>query len=162
MPAVLSCIMPVYNAAPYLPAALESVLSQSFAYFELLLIDDGSTDDSPRLCDEAALRDVRVRVLHQPNAGVAAARNKGLALAQGRYLCFVDSDDVLLPGAFAKIVRAMEGGPDLVSFNFVFCTPERRTPAEYPAFSAPEKADFWPHFVGYYRANQFFSLCNKA
>lgn len=163
MPAVISCIMPVYNAAPYLPAALESVLSQSFAYFELLLIDDGSTDESPHLCDEAALHDSRVRVIHQANAGVAAARNKGLALAEGRYLCFVDSDDVLLPGAFAAIVRAMDGGRlDLVSFNFVFCTPTSRTPAQYTAFSAPTKAEFWPHFMEYYRANQFFSLCNKA
>lgn len=163
MATVLSCIMPVYNAGVYLDAAVQSVLSQSFGWFELLLVDDGSTDGSGRLCDELSRGDARVRVLHQPNGGAAAARNTGLSHAEGRYLCFVDADDRLAPGAFERIVKAMENHEaDLVSFGLDFCTETGRTSASYPAFFAAGLTQFWPHFIGYYRAGLFFSLCNKA
>ena len=81
MPAVISCVMPVYNAEKYLSAAVESILSQNYPYFELILVDDGSTDSSPALCGEFSRKDDRVKLLSRPNGGAAAARNAGLAVA---------------------------------------------------------------------------------
>lgn len=163
MAAVLSCIMPVYNAEQYLEQSIKSVLNQSFAWFELILVDDGSSDKSPEILAEFSRKDERVKVITQTNRGAAAARNAGIAQAEGRYIAFVDADDVLCPKAFAKTVQAMENnGLDLVSFNFKFCSPSGSTNAEYPAFDADTLEDFWQHFVDYYRANLFFSLCNKV
>lgn len=88
-----SIVVPVYNVEKYLPACVESVLSQSFHDFELILIDDGSKDGSPKLCDEYHEKDNRVIVIHKQNGGAAAARNDGIRLAKGEYVAFVDSDD---------------------------------------------------------------------
>lgn len=92
---MISVIVPVYNVAAYLSACLDSVLSQTYTDIELLLVDDGSTDGSADLCDDYACRDARVTVFHQSNAGPAAARNVALEVAQGEYVAFVDSDDVI-------------------------------------------------------------------
>lgn len=89
----VSIIIPVYNAGSYLDRSLKSVCGQSFSNLEILLIDDGSCDGSGGRCDEWALRDSRIRVWHQKNGGVSAARNQGLALATGTYVMFVDADD---------------------------------------------------------------------
>lgn len=89
----ISIVVPVYNAEKTLNRCVDSVLRQSYADFELLLIDDGSTDTSGMLCDEWEKRDERIRVFHQSNAGVSAARNVGIDHAFGKYICFVDSDD---------------------------------------------------------------------
>ena len=89
----ISIIVPVYNNAAYLPKCIESLLSQTYSYFELLLIDDGSKDGAEDICDKYALKDNRIRIFHQENSGVSVARNKGLIEAKGEYICFVDSDD---------------------------------------------------------------------
>lgn len=94
----ISVIMPVYNAALYLRTAIDSVLSQSFKNLELILVDDGSKDDSPHICDEYAQKDMRVVVIHQENGGVCRARNSALKIAKGRYVAFADNDDEYLPG----------------------------------------------------------------
>ena len=93
--ALVSVIIPVYMAEDYLPACLDSVLAQSSGNLEAILIDDGSKDSSPAICDEYAARDPRVRVVHQPNGGIARAQNTGLDLARGEYIAFVDNDDIL-------------------------------------------------------------------
>ena len=93
----ISVIVPIYGVEKYLPACIESILSQTFTDFELILVDDGSPDDCPRLCDEAAKRDARVRVIHQQNQGLSAARNAGIEIARGQWLSFVDSDDFVAP-----------------------------------------------------------------
>lgn len=90
---VVSVIMPVYNAEKYVGAAIESILKQSFDDFELLLVDDGSSDESGKICDMYALLDSRVRVFHQANAGRCYARNKGIEVARGQYIAFSDDDD---------------------------------------------------------------------
>ena len=95
--AVVSVIIPVYNAAIYLKACIESVLAQSLPTFELILIDDGSQDDSLAICQEYQQKDSRVKVFSQNNAGPGAARNKGIEVACAPWLCFVDSDDVIGP-----------------------------------------------------------------
>lgn len=97
MPSI-SVIMPVYQAEKFLKASVESVLSQTFSDWELLLVDDGCRDNSPALCDGFAARDDRVRVIHKrKNAGVSAARNSGLEAAKGEYIAFLDSDDGFEP-----------------------------------------------------------------
>ena len=89
----ISVIIPVYNAAPYLGACIESLLAQSFADFEVLLVDDGSTDESGSICDAFAGKDARLTVLHQKNGGACSARNRGIDNARGEFLVFVDADD---------------------------------------------------------------------
>lgn len=91
----ISVIMPVYNVSEYLPKAIESVLNQSFTSFELFLIDDGSTDNSGKICDEYAIKDNRIKVIHQENSGAHNARNNALKIATGEYVCFFDSDDYI-------------------------------------------------------------------
>ncbi|MDR3314701.1 MAG: glycosyltransferase, partial [Oscillospiraceae bacterium] len=92
-PLLISVIVPVYNVEPYLPKCLDSIVSQTYANLEIILVDDGSTDASGSICDAYAAKDERVRVIHQANGGVAAARNAGLDAAVGEYIQFVDSDD---------------------------------------------------------------------
>lgn len=92
---MVSVIVPVYNTAQFLPYCIDSILSQNFSDFELLLIDDGSTDGSGQICDSYAEKDNRIRVFHKENGGVSSARNMGLDNAQGEWINFVDSDDWL-------------------------------------------------------------------
>ena len=97
MSSKFSIIIPVYNVAPYLRECLDSVLAQTFTDWEAICVDDGSTDGSGGMLDEYALKDPRFKVIHQPNAGVSAARNAALDVAQGEWICFVDADDMVLP-----------------------------------------------------------------
>lgn len=92
---LISIIIPVYNSEKYLEAALESVKKQSYTEFEVLLIDDGSIDHSPQICDRYANEDDRFRVIHQENRGPSAARNRGIEEAKGEYITFFDNDDLL-------------------------------------------------------------------
>lgn len=119
MPATISVIIPVYNVEKYLPACLDSLLSQSYSELEILLIDDGSTDSSGRICDEYAKKDYRIRVIHQKNGGAANAKNTGLRAATGKYLVFLDSDDYLEPDAYKYMLdRMMETDADVVQCAF--------------------------------------------
>lgn len=104
----ISIIIPVYNKGPALCGCLDSVLGQSFRDFECILIDDGSTDDSPGICDRYAAADRRVRVLHKPNGGVSSARNAGIGLAEGRFLFFCDADDTLPADALQKLLPSAD------------------------------------------------------
>ena len=115
MEKMISVIIPVYNVALYLEECLNSVVSQSYTNLEIILIDDGSTDHSGAICDQFASIDSRIKVIHQKNAGAAAAKNAGLRAATGEYLSFVDSDDYLESGAFALMVNILEKyGADVV------------------------------------------------
>lgn len=104
----ISVIVPVYKVEKYLPKCIESILNQTFTNFELLLIDDGSPDRSGIICDEYALKDNRIRVVHKANGGVSSARNCGLNIAQGKYISFVDSDDWIEPDMYKKILNAIK------------------------------------------------------
>lgn len=92
---LISVIIPIFNAAPYLPACLDSVLAQTYARFELLLVDDGSTDEGAAICESYASLDDRVSVIHQTNGGASAARNAALGVIRGEYVAFIDADDVV-------------------------------------------------------------------
>lgn len=100
---LISIIMPVYQVKAYLSQAISSVLSQTLRDFELILVDDGSTDGSGIFCDQAAQQDMRIRVIHQENKGLSAARNAGIDLARGQWLFFIDSDDFLFPNCLEKL-----------------------------------------------------------
>lgn len=90
---LISVIIPIYNVRNYLRRCVDSVCNQEYRNLEIILVDDGSTDESGRLCDEYAEADTRIKVIHQKNAGLSAARNSGIDVAQGEYIVFVDSDD---------------------------------------------------------------------
>ena len=110
----ISIIVPVYKVERFLNACIESILGQTFADFELILVDDGSPDNCPALCDAAAAKDGRIRVIHKPNGGVNTARNAGLDAACGRWIAFVDSDDTVQPEYLQKLhAAAVSAGSDL-------------------------------------------------
>lgn len=103
----LSIIIPVYNAEEYLDRCLVSIMEQSFSSYEVILVDDGSTDSSPLICDRYSSTDPRFRTIHKMNGGVSSARNAGLDLAKGEFVMFVDSDDVLLPDALERMLEGV-------------------------------------------------------
>ena len=105
---LISVIVPVYNVRRYLRQCLKSLESQDYPSFEIVLVDDGSTDGSGRICDEYVSKDARFSVVHQRNAGLSAARNVGLAHANGRYVSFVDSDDWVSPYYLSMLMAAIE------------------------------------------------------
>lgn len=109
----VSIIVPVYNTEQYLPRCIDSILSQSFSDFEMLLVDDGSTDGSGAICDAYAAKDSRVRVFHEENGGVGKARNLGLDNACGEWLLFVDSDDYLCDDTgLGTLAKSIDTHPD--------------------------------------------------
>jgi glycosyltransferase involved in cell wall biosynthesis len=110
---VVSVVLPTYNRAAFLREAIESVRAQTFQDWELLVVDDGSTDDTAVIVQEFARRDRRIRNMRQANGGLHAARNTGLRAASGRYMTFLDDDDLLLPNKLAHQVPAMEARPEL-------------------------------------------------
>lgn len=100
----ISVIIPVYNAENYLKECIDSVLNQTYSYFEVILINDGSTDNSKDICDSYSRMDERVKVITQKNAGVSVARNTGLKNAKGDYIIFMDSDDYIEPDMYEKMI----------------------------------------------------------
>lgn len=118
---VFSVIVPIYNVEAYLEKCIDSILGQSFTDFELLLIDDGSPDGCPAICDAYVAKDPRVRVIHKPNGGLVSARNTGIHAAIGEYICYVDGDDWIAPDlletVYAKGIHEHE--TDMVIFGIV-------------------------------------------
>ena len=110
----LTIIVPVYNVEKYLKKCIDSILEQTYTDFELLLIDDGSTDTSPKICDEYAKKDKRVKVIHQKNSGLSGARNKGIENSNGKYLLFIDSDDYIDLDYFEKLMTVATEEVDIV------------------------------------------------
>lgn len=116
----ITVIVPVYNAEQFLQRCVSSILNQSYDNIELILVDDGSKDHSGEICDAFAQQDSRVEVLHQSNAGVSSARNRGLELAKGDYLLFVDSDDALVADACERLVSVLnDGDKDCIIFGLL-------------------------------------------
>lgn len=115
---LVSIVIPIYKVERFLPACIDSVLAQSYTNLEILLVDDGSPDNCPRICDAYAAKDARIRVIHQQNGGLSRARNAGLAATTGKYVYFLDSDDLLVDEAIGLLVqRAEETESDIVFFE---------------------------------------------
>lgn len=113
-----SIVVPVYNVKDYLMECVGSVLRQDFSNYECILVDDGSTDGSGELCDEMVRRDERLRVYHQENRGLSAARNRGMQVAGGTYILFLDSDDFFAESNFLSMLAAGGRNADVVLFNY--------------------------------------------
>lgn len=122
---LVSIIIPVYNAGGFMRNCLESLVNQTYKNLEIIVIDDGSKDESGEIADEYALRDERVRVLHKPNGGVSSARNEGLRLAAGDYITFVDADDWLRRDTCEKMLKAMKTADANVCFCNIVMAPVR-------------------------------------
>lgn len=119
---LISAIIPVYNVEAYLDACIESVVNQTYQDIEIILIDDGSQDQCPEICDAWAIRDKRIRVHHQKNAGLSAARNAGIKMAKGSFLSFVDSDDTVHPQFYETLYRmALQTNANIIMCDYV-CT----------------------------------------
>ena len=117
----ISIIVPVYNVEKYLNECIDSILAQTFTDFEVILVDDGSPDNCPALCDAAAEKDSRVRVIHKPNGGVSTARNAGLDAARGNWIGFVDPDDSIDKTYYEKLYRAAkQSGAEIASCNMLY------------------------------------------
>ncbi|MCD7838327.1 MAG: glycosyltransferase [Clostridiales bacterium] len=134
----ISVIVPVYNVERYLDQCVESIVKQSYQNLEIILVDDGSSDTSGAICDQWAARDTRIRVIHQENGGLSAARNSGLDRASGAYISFIDSDDAIEPGMLENLLNALEkeqGDVALCNFRYVFEseTLGERQPNKYQA-----------------------------
>lgn len=129
---LISVIIPVYNTDEYLDTCIESVVRQTFKNLEIILVDDGSNDSSPRICDEWAAKDERIRVIHKSNGGQGEARNYGVEAANGTYIGFVDSDDVIVSDMYEKMYDFLTlNNADMVQCSmFSF--------SEYPLTAFPE------------------------
>lgn len=116
---LISVIVPAYNVEQYVDACIESIANQGYRNLEIILVGDGSTDQTAYLCDRWGARDSRVHVIHQSNEGLSEARNRGVAHASGEYFCFVDSDDYVSENLCQRIVECVEEyHPDIVRFGY--------------------------------------------
>ncbi len=127
----ISIIVPVYNVEPYLDRCVQSVLQQSYQNIEVLLVDDGSPDNSGTMCDRWAEKDGRIRVIHKKNGGLSDARNKGLDFAAGEYIAFVDSDDCIAADMVQTLYQALKANDaDISICNYILtdedCVPLKR------------------------------------
>lgn len=108
MSELISVIVPVYNVEKYLARCVESIRKQTYQNLEIILVDDGSPDECPRICDQFALADARIRVIHKPNGGLSDARNAGIEAASGTYIGFVDSDDYIHPQMYMDLWKSLK------------------------------------------------------
>lgn len=115
---LISVVLPIYNTERYLDRCVTSVVNQTYSNLEIILVDDGSPDNCPQMCDEWAKKDSRIKVVHQQNAGLGMARNTGIEHAEGEYICFFDSDDYVAPDTIEKAHRLAEAEQsDIIIFG---------------------------------------------
>lgn len=142
----ISVIIPVYNAEDYLDRCLQSIVSQDYNSYEVILVDDGSSDASSLICDRYSATDPRFRTIHKTNGGVSSARNTGIDLAKGEYLMFVDSDDALMPGAMKAMTDGLDG-EDMVLGGYVTymdSVPKKEmNPRSAQVFAGDDMKDFF-------------------
>ena len=131
----ISVIIPVYKVERYLDACVASVVGQTYPDLEIILVDDGSPDNCPALCDAWAKKDARIKVIHRPNGGLSAPRNSALDIATGDFVFFVDSDDVIESETLQRAWEAQKNtDADIVIVNEI-CTDETDHPLQSPDFS---------------------------
>lgn len=159
----ISVIVPVYKVEQYIHECVDSILAQTFSDFELILVDDGSPDNCGAICDEYAAKDCRVRVIHQENQGVSAARNAALDAAKGEFVAFIDSDDVIDPHYLEILFNAMGDDIDIVNCmskwfedgNEVICA-NTEEPYNIEVFDAKEA------LIGLYNRKRGFTAATWA
>ena len=157
---IISVIVPVYNAEPFLSRCVDSLLSQTLQDIEVVLVDDGSTDSSKALCEQYATNDARVKVVSQPNRGVAMARQTGIDAACGVYSIHVDPDDWLSEGSLEAIAsRAKETDADIIYFNYVKEYADRSSVKKEKLYTSDQRGKYIRNM---YNHKAFGTLCNKC
>ena len=159
----VSVIMPVYNKGNHIEKAIESVLEQTFMNFELIIIDDGSTDRSPAICDRFARIDSRIRVKHIPNGGVSHARNVGLDMAEGEYITFIDADDYVDQRFLELLVAAIQSSnADIVFSGFIKAYGKQSAATSFipPYTGLLRFADVINDFAQLQLESTFYSFCH--
>lgn len=160
---MISIIIPVYNVEQYLSNCIDSVLNQTYSDFELILVNNDSPDRSGEICDTYALKDARIKVIHQQNGGQSSARNTGLETAKGEYITFIDSDDTVDPHFLQILLDALKEYPqaDLSICGCEFVAESRTTfeplPKNIPAALLLNKEQLWDEVFGHLNN----SVCNK-
>lgn len=168
MKPVLSIIVPIYNVERYLCQCIESILSQTFIDFELILVDDGSTDKSSYLCDDYSIKDLRIKVIHKINGGLVSARKAGLDIAVGEYIGFVDGDDWIEPDMYEKLYKSIKRDEDIVICGFYINYPDKELVLSQDNLGFHDKEslikNIYPTMLykdGYYNFGIMPTLCNK-
>lgn len=162
----ISVIVPVYNAANFLPRCLDSILAQNFQDIEIICINDGSTDNSEQIINEYIAKDKRIRLISQPNKGAAAARNSGIKAAEGNYIAFIDADDFFSTGLFELFAeKNVKNNVDIFMFNGIIDDGNKQVTQYFysntlfkPNVSESDTVDY-SHFSNFFYGNQ--SICNK-
>lgn len=148
---MISIIVPVYKVEDFLPRCIESVIAQSYPDWQLILVDDGSPDGCPEICDRYAARDPRIKVIHKRNGGVSEARNAGLQVASGEWLCFIDSDDYVAP-RYLEDMLSKSGDADIVISGWEYAGVRRSFPEMYV-----DRMDFFMIM----EQKAFINICGK-
>lgn len=165
---ILSIIIPVYNCGAFLRDCLQSIREMGISDYEVILVDDGSTDGSAQVCDELTQKYVYARCIHQRNQGVSAARNEGLRMAKGEYVLFVDADDALEPQGLARLVEQLRKAPeaDMAIFGLSFDyyhggSIYRRDELLPPLAGIVERQEWVRHLPELFAANALSPIWNK-
>ncbi|MBR2215274.1 MAG: glycosyltransferase [Selenomonadaceae bacterium] len=150
---LLSVIVPVYNVSQYLPRCMDSLLKQEYPHIEIILVDDGSTDNSGALCDDYAAKYAHVNVIHQANGGLGAARNSGMVAAKGEYIAFVDSDDWVKSSMFSRLMAAAQCYPlaEMIKCGYAETDGQRDKYILFPDISATTLITGDNNLCRYYR-----------
>lgn len=160
---MISVIVPVYKAEKYLNECIESVLNQTYFDFELILVDDGSPDGCPAICDLYAEKDARVKVIHKQNGGVSRARNTGMENARGEFVMFLDSDDFIEPATLMAMMSKMDDSIDCVLCGLYYFYPDEKKNFTYrlPDVTMQMPEEFDKYFQSIKRAGGNFTSCAK-
>lgn len=160
---LISVIIPVYNVERYLKRCIESVLHQTYKSIEILLVDDGSKDNCPAICDEYAVKDKRIQVVHKENGGLSSARNTGIEIARGDFLMFVDSDDYIAKDTCESIIKNIADDVDIVAFRFIRVYDEEKQNGTYTETGEISKVTGKELYRRYINRTGFTHMvCDKA
>lgn len=159
---LISVIVPIYNVERYLNKCVDSIINQTYQNLEIILVDDGSPDNCPIICDEYAKKDKRIKVIHKENGGLSDARNVGINIAKGKYLSFIDSDDYIDSQMLEKLYNNLNETKSELSFcNFYRVFPDKK----YLQLTGEQSRTFQEKEIYYTLVNQFakviMSACNK-
>ena len=161
-----SVIVPVYNVENYLPRCIDSLLAQNYADLEILLIDNGSKDQSGQICEDYAAQFANITAYHIPNKGVGSARNFGLAKAKGEFICFVDADDYLVGNLFSDVESQLDSQLDLLVFSYYNSIEKNlseidRSAKILPTEGKKDKSDFIALFQELWLTDMMYTVWNK-
>ena len=158
---MISIIIPVYNVKTYLDQCISSVVAQNYSNFECMIVDDGSNDGSQDICDKWENKDNRIKVIHQKNSGVSAARNKGIELAKGEYITFIDSDDFIEDSYLFDLVSEIDKESDLIISGYKLYPQKEHLKYSYKKCRIKIDADYTTDFIEINKLSLIYGPCGK-